>query len=73
MNSHYLFGFDLRQVFQDHEDKVEFSGPLLSQSHKIDELLKRHERQIRQAVRRTWFQRGDHLEYKKNEFIKKRN
>lgn len=45
-------------VFQDHEDKVEFSGPLLSQSHKIDELLKRHERQIRQAVRRTWFQRG---------------
>ncbi|GMH21556.1 hypothetical protein Nepgr_023398 [Nepenthes gracilis] len=42
----------------DQEDKVEFSGPLLSQSHRIDELLERHERHIRQAVRRSWFQKG---------------
>ncbi|KAL9239489.1 hypothetical protein vseg_013804 [Gypsophila vaccaria] len=42
----------------DQEDKVEFSGPLLSQSKGVDELLERHERQIRQAVRRSWFQKG---------------
>ncbi|XP_052176933.1 protein IMPAIRED IN BABA-INDUCED STERILITY 1 [Diospyros lotus] len=45
-------------VFQDQGDKVEFSGPLLSQSRRVDELLERHERHIRQAVRRSWFQRG---------------
>ncbi|KAJ6375713.1 hypothetical protein OIU77_000640 [Salix suchowensis] len=45
-------------VFQDQMDKVEFSGPLLSQSHRVDELLERHERHIRQAVRKSWFQRG---------------
>uniref|UniRef100_A0A5B6ZEJ1 Protein kinase domain-containing protein n=1 Tax=Davidia involucrata TaxID=16924 RepID=A0A5B6ZEJ1_DAVIN len=45
-------------AYQDQGDKVEFSGPLLSQSHRVDELLERHERQIRQAVRRSWFQRG---------------
>ncbi|KAL7192193.1 hypothetical protein ACSBR2_024108 [Camellia fascicularis] len=45
-------------VYQDQGDKVEFSGPLLSQSHRVDELLERHERHIRQAVRRSWFQRG---------------
>ncbi|EEF47820.1 ATP binding protein, putative [Ricinus communis] len=44
--------------FQDQGDKVDFSGPLLSQSHRVDELLERHERQIRQAVRKSWFQRG---------------
>ncbi|XVF11867.1 hypothetical protein REPUB_Repub08aG0064300 [Reevesia pubescens] len=44
--------------YQDEGDKVEFSGPLLSQSHRVDELLERHERQIRQAIRRSWFQRG---------------
>ncbi|KDP31293.1 hypothetical protein JCGZ_11669 [Jatropha curcas] len=44
--------------FQDQVDKVEFSGPLLSQSHRVDELLERHERHIRQAVRKSWFQRG---------------
>ncbi|MQL87420.1 hypothetical protein Taro_019935 [Colocasia esculenta] len=43
---------------QDQEDRVEFSGPLLSQSCKVDELLAKHERHIRQAVRRFWFQRG---------------
>ncbi|XP_034673592.1 protein IMPAIRED IN BABA-INDUCED STERILITY 1 isoform X2 [Vitis riparia] len=44
--------------YQDQGEKVEFSGPLLSQSHRVDELLERHERHIRQAVRRSWFQRG---------------
>ncbi|GLU12421.1 hypothetical protein SLE2022_291040 [Rubroshorea leprosula] len=44
--------------FQDEGDKVEFSGPLLSQSHRIDELLQKHERQIRQAIRKSWIQRG---------------
>ncbi|XP_058080517.1 protein IMPAIRED IN BABA-INDUCED STERILITY 1-like [Magnolia sinica] len=44
--------------FQDQGERVEFSGPLLSQSNKVDELLERHERHIRQAVRRSWFQRG---------------
>ncbi|KAF2316049.1 hypothetical protein GH714_040844 [Hevea brasiliensis] len=38
-------------------DKVDFSGPLLTQSHRVDELLERHERHIRQAVRKSWFQR----------------
>ncbi|XP_065044433.1 protein IMPAIRED IN BABA-INDUCED STERILITY 1-like isoform X1 [Musa acuminata AAA Group] len=42
---------------QDEGDRVEFSGPLLSQSHKVDELLQKHERYIRQAVQRSWFQR----------------
>lgn len=50
----------LIQGFQDQGEKVEFSGPLLSQSHRIDELLERHERQIRQAVRKSWFQRGNY-------------
>ncbi|CAI9266811.1 unnamed protein product [Lactuca saligna] len=48
----------MNMAYQDQEEKVEFSGPLLTQSHRIDELLERHERQIRQAVRRSWFQRG---------------
>ncbi|XP_009394329.2 protein IMPAIRED IN BABA-INDUCED STERILITY 1 [Musa acuminata AAA Group] len=39
------------------QDRVEFSGPLLSQSCKVDELLQKHERHIRQAVRRSWFQK----------------
>ncbi|KAI0525132.1 hypothetical protein KFK09_004523 [Dendrobium nobile] len=43
--------------YQDGGDRVEFSGPLLSKSQKVDELLQKHERQIRQAVRRSWFQR----------------
>ncbi|KAL4566493.1 hypothetical protein LXL04_030609 [Taraxacum kok-saghyz] len=51
------------QIYQNDEDnKVEFSGPLLSQSHQIDELLERHERQIRQAVRRSWLQKGKTFE-----------
>ncbi|KAE8655215.1 hypothetical protein F3Y22_tig00117034pilonHSYRG01306 [Hibiscus syriacus] len=43
--------------YQDEGNKVEFSGPLLSQSHRVDELLERHERHIRQAIRKSWFQR----------------
>lgn len=53
--------FGLLQSYQDQGEKVEFSGPLLSQSHRVDELLERHERHIRQAVRRSWFQRGTGL------------
>ncbi|XP_031405919.1 protein IMPAIRED IN BABA-INDUCED STERILITY 1 [Punica granatum] len=44
--------------YHSNAEKVEFSGPLLSQSHRVDELLERHERQIRQAVRKSWFQRA---------------
>lgn len=47
--------------FQDQREKVEFSGPLLSQMDTVDELLERHERHIRQTVRRSWFQRGKKL------------
>jgi hypothetical protein len=43
----------------DQEEKVEYSGPLLSQSHKVDELLQKHERHIRQVVRTSWFRRGN--------------
>ncbi|CAH1428329.1 unnamed protein product [Lactuca virosa] len=46
-------------IYQNQEDKVEYSGPLLSQSHQIDELLERHERQIRQAVRSKKLQNGE--------------
>ncbi|XP_004508714.1 protein IMPAIRED IN BABA-INDUCED STERILITY 1 [Cicer arietinum] len=44
--------------YQEQGEKVEFSGPLLSQMHTVDELLERHERHIRHTVRRSWFQRG---------------
>ncbi|KAJ7978463.1 Protein kinase superfamily protein [Quillaja saponaria] len=44
--------------YQDPSEMVEFSGPLLSRMHAVDELLERHERHIRQTVRRSWFQRG---------------
>ncbi|XP_066383242.1 protein IMPAIRED IN BABA-INDUCED STERILITY 1-like [Miscanthus floridulus] len=40
------------------EEKVEYSGPLLSQSHKVDELLQKNERHIRQVVRTSWFRKG---------------
>ncbi|XP_010428415.1 PREDICTED: probable serine/threonine-protein kinase At1g54610 isoform X2 [Camelina sativa] len=38
-------------------DKIEFSGPLLSQSYGVDELLERHERHIRKLIRKPWFQK----------------
>ncbi|XP_050224037.1 protein IMPAIRED IN BABA-INDUCED STERILITY 1 isoform X2 [Mercurialis annua] len=44
--------------FQYQGDKVDFSGPLLSHPHRVDELLERHERHIRQTIRKSWFQRG---------------
>ena len=53
-----FFDIGLWQGFQDQGEKVEFSGPLLSQSNRIDELLERHERQMRRAVRKSWFHRG---------------
>lgn len=44
---------------QDQAEKVDFSGPLLTQSHRVDELLEKHERHIRQAIRKSsWFERG---------------
>ncbi|KAM7269670.1 hypothetical protein ACFE04_025167 [Oxalis oulophora] len=42
-------------AFQD-GDKVDHSGPMLSQSQRLDELLEKHERQMRQAIRKSWFQ-----------------
>ncbi|KAK4477800.1 hypothetical protein RD792_017062 [Penstemon davidsonii] len=44
-------------VYDDEGERVEFSGPLLSQSKGIDELLEKHERHIRHVVRRSWFHR----------------
>ncbi|KAL1197309.1 Protein IMPAIRED IN BABA-INDUCED STERILITY 1 [Cardamine amara subsp. amara] len=44
--------------YKDDDDKIEFSGPLLSKSYGVDELLERHDRQIRQLVRKSWFQKG---------------
>ncbi|GAU46129.1 hypothetical protein TSUD_192900 [Trifolium subterraneum] len=44
--------------YQDQGEKVEFSGPLISQMHTVDELLERHERHIRHTVRRSWFHKG---------------
>ncbi|TKW29217.1 hypothetical protein SEVIR_3G381400v4 [Setaria viridis] len=39
-------------------DRVDFSGPLLSQPRRIDELLQNHEQHIRRAGRRSWFKKG---------------
>ncbi|XP_042503101.1 protein IMPAIRED IN BABA-INDUCED STERILITY 1-like isoform X2 [Macadamia integrifolia] len=46
---------------RDRGDRVDLSGPLLSQSNGVEELLERNERHIRQAARRSWFQRGKKL------------
>ncbi|KAE9602199.1 putative protein-serine/threonine kinase CMGC-CDK-CRK7-CDK9 family [Lupinus albus] len=46
------------QSYQDEAEKVEYSGPLLSQMHTVDELLERHEHHIQCIVRRSWFQKG---------------
>ncbi|KAJ4883758.1 Protein kinase superfamily protein [Raphanus sativus] len=42
----------------DDGDKIEFSGPLLSQSNGVDELVEWHERRICKLVRKPWFQKG---------------
>ncbi|KAJ8650960.1 hypothetical protein MRB53_003983 [Persea americana] len=47
-----------KRNIQDDKERVEYSGPLISQSNKVDELLAKHERHIRQAVRKSWFQKG---------------
>ncbi|XP_008781045.1 protein IMPAIRED IN BABA-INDUCED STERILITY 1-like isoform X2 [Phoenix dactylifera] len=44
--------------YKDQRQSVELSGPLLSQSLKIDELLEKNEGHIGQAARRSWFQKG---------------
>ncbi|RZC71774.1 hypothetical protein C5167_034936 [Papaver somniferum] len=53
---------NMMQDGQEEGEMVEFSGPLLSQAHRVDELLEKRDRHIRRAVRKSWFQRG-----KKNE------
>ncbi|PKA52511.1 putative serine/threonine-protein kinase [Apostasia shenzhenica] len=50
-------GYDMD--YKKHGECVEFSGPLLYQPHKVNELLEKHEQQIRQAVRRAWLHRGN--------------
>ncbi|KAG2254196.1 hypothetical protein Bca52824_084332 [Brassica carinata] len=41
----------------DDGDKIEFSGPLLSQSNGVDGLVEWHERRISKLVRKPWFQK----------------
>ncbi|GJZ99384.1 probable serine/threonine-protein kinase [Tanacetum coccineum] len=45
------------------KEEIEFLGLLLSQSRQIDELLERLERQIRQAVRRSWLQKDREISF----------
>ncbi|CAN7063786.1 unnamed protein product [Brassica oleracea var. botrytis] len=52
--------------YKDNDEKIEFSGPLLSQSYGVDELLERHERQIRQLVRKSWSQKGKNMMLQSN-------
>ncbi|KAI3987731.1 hypothetical protein MKX01_028465 [Papaver californicum] len=54
--------YNMIQGCQEEGEMVEFSGPLLSQAHRVDELLEKRDHHIRRAVRKSWFQRG-----KKNE------
>lgn len=42
---------------KDHPDRVEFSGPLLCEPHRVEELLQRRESQIRQATQIPWLQK----------------
>ncbi|XP_078430255.1 protein IMPAIRED IN BABA-INDUCED STERILITY 1-like isoform X2 [Wolffia australiana] len=42
----------------ENSERVEYSGPLLYKSHKMDELLQKNEREIRKIFRRNWFNRG---------------
>ncbi|XP_020578378.1 probable serine/threonine-protein kinase At1g54610 [Phalaenopsis equestris] len=53
-NMHGISSKPSNMGYKKSDDRVEFSAPLLYQSHKLDELLERHEQRIRQAVRRTW-------------------
>lgn len=42
----------------DQESHIEFSGPLLTQPHSVDELLQRNESHIRRVARKSRFERG---------------
>ncbi|CAN7064758.1 unnamed protein product, partial [Brassica oleracea var. botrytis] len=42
----------------DDGDKIEFSGPLLSKSNGVDELVEWHERRISKLIRKPWFLKG---------------
>ncbi|XP_031741619.1 protein IMPAIRED IN BABA-INDUCED STERILITY 1 isoform X2 [Cucumis sativus] len=42
----------------DTESHIEFSGPLLTQPHRIDELLQRNESHIRRVARKSRFEKG---------------
>ncbi|RWW71572.1 hypothetical protein BHE74_00020677 [Ensete ventricosum] len=46
------------QGYRDRAEKVDFSGPVLLQSEKVDEFLEKHEQHVRKAMRKSWFQRG---------------
>ncbi|KAJ4770803.1 Kinase superfamily protein [Rhynchospora pubera] len=48
----------LVQNFEDRSDQIEYSGPIMSQSQLVDDFLAKHEKHIRSAVRRSWFQKG---------------
>ncbi|KAM7279743.1 hypothetical protein ACFE04_006877 [Oxalis oulophora] len=63
-NIHHSFGGSMDKSIEepictvnnlgyDHSEKIEFSGPLLLQSHKMDEHLQKNETHIRRAARRT--------------------
>ncbi|PON65991.1 Serine/threonine protein kinase [Parasponia andersonii] len=43
--------------YEDEENHIEFSGPLLLQPYRMDELLHKNENQIRQAARKSRFER----------------
>ncbi|XP_024033114.1 protein IMPAIRED IN BABA-INDUCED STERILITY 1 [Morus notabilis] len=48
--------------YEDDENHIEFSGPLLLRPHRMDELLHRNENQIRLANRKSRFERGKIME-----------
>ncbi|PAN21540.1 hypothetical protein PAHAL_3G474000 [Panicum hallii] len=67
-NSRFRQTLDAKQLkngkkYKGKVDRVDFSGPLLSQPRRIDELLQNHEQHIRRAGRRSWFKRGSKKEH----------
>jgi hypothetical protein len=58
------------QKYKGQMDRVDFSGPLLSQPRRIDELLENHEQHIRRAGRGSWFRRGRPLLFPYDAFLK---
>ncbi|KXG23797.1 probable serine/threonine-protein kinase At1g54610 [Sorghum bicolor] len=66
-NSRFRQTLDAKQLktgkmYKGKVNRVDYSGPLLSQPRRIDELLHNHEQQIRQAGRRSWFKKGSKKE-----------